>query len=197
MLNKIALPTALAASLAFGALPATAATQPQETSADLSALRTAKVSLQQAIDTVQLETGGIVTSVTFHATPVVGWKPPYGPAAVDGLAEGYRITFVVGEAMNLCYVDPQTGQAFQIATEGTANYNPLGLNQADFLTMEHTQVALPQAIALVQQQTGGRAIDAVLERHDGALGYRVGVMRGDTISNEWVNPASGQVASMK
>ena len=197
MLSKITLPAALAASLAFGSLPATAAMQPQETPGDLSAFRTAKVSMEQAVRTVQLETGGIVTSVTFHATPVVGPKPPYAAAAVDGVAEGYLVTFIAAGAMNLCYVDPQTGRASQINAVGTADYNPLGISQADSLALDHTPDALPQAIALAEQRTGGRAIDTVWERHDGALGYRVGVVRNGTISNEWVNPGSGQVASVR
>ncbi len=197
MLSKITLPAALAASLAFGSLPATAAMQPQETAADLSAFRTAKVSLAQAIDMVQFDTGGIVTSATFQATPVVGPKPPYAAAAVDGVAEGYLITFIAGGAMNLCYVDPQTGRAAQINAIGTTDYNPLGINQADYLALDRTPDALPQAIALAEQQTGGRAIDTVLERHDGALGYRVGVVRNGTISNEWVNPGSGQIAAVR
>jgi len=197
MLYRITLPAALAATLAFGSLPATAAVQPQETPADLSAFRTAKVSLEQAVKTVQDDTDGIVTSAAFHATPVVGPKPPYAAAEVIGRAEGYLVTFIAAGAMNLTYVDPQTGRAAQIATEGTADYNPQGINQPDYLAPKQPSAALVQAIDLAEQRTGGRAIDAALARHDGALGYRVGVVRNGTISNEWVNPGSGQVVAVR
>jgi uncharacterized membrane protein YkoI len=88
--------------------------------------------------------------------------------------------------MNVCYVDPQTGSAFQVATAGTAD---------DTLRVSDRPDDLPQAIALAEQRTGGHAIDAMPERHGGTLGYRVGVVRNGTIINEWVNPGSGQVIS--
>ncbi len=197
MLSRITLPAALAATLAFGSLPATAAMQPQETPADLSAFRTAKVSLEQAVRTVQVQTGGVVTSAAFHTTPVVGPKPTYAAADVDGRVEGYLVTFIAAGTMNVCYVDPQTGSAFQVATVGTADYNRQVINRPDYLAVEQTPADLPQAIALAEQRTGGHAIDAVPERYDGAPGYRVGVVRDGTVSNEWVNPGSGQVASVR
>ncbi len=186
MLSKITLPAALAATLAFGSLPATAAMQPQESPADLGAFRTAKVSLEQAVKTVQAQTGGTVISAIFHTTPVVGPKPTYSAADVTGRVEGYLVTFVTAGTMNVCYVDPQTGSAFQVTTAGTAD---------DSLQVNDRPDYLSQAIALAEQRTGGHAIDAMPERHDGTLGYRVDVVRNDTITNEWVDPGSGHVAS--
>lgn len=196
MFSRITLPVALAATLAIGALPAVAAPQ-RESQADLTAFSHAKVSLAEAVRTVQMDTGGIVTSAWFHTTPVVGPKPPYGPAAVDGQVDGYLLSYIAGGSMNVSYVNPQTGHTFQTATTGTAGYNPAGIGEAEYLGLMHTAPDLPQAIKMAQQRAGGQAIDAVLMRQDGKLGYRVGVVHDGTISHEWVDPASGRVASLQ
>ena len=191
---RITLPVALAATLAFGALPAMAAMQSRETPADVRAFANARLSLDQAVKAVQDDTGGIVVGAAFHAAPEFGFKPTYAAAPLVGYREGYLVTYIASNSVSVCFVDPRTGEAAQTAAVATTNYNPEGLSQSDYDALWHAP-DLPQAVALAEQRTGGRAIDAVAERRGGALGYRVGVVRDGRLSHEWVNPGAGQVAS--
>ena len=55
------------------------------------------------------------------------------------------------------------------------------------------KIPLAQAIATAEQETGGKALGASLEKRDGAIGFSVDVVKGDTAQEVFIDTQSGKV----
>jgi uncharacterized membrane protein YkoI len=76
-----------------------------------------------------------------------------------------------------------------------ANSNRGGENEGaqELAALVNAKTTLGQAIAVAEQQTGGKAIDAGLENENGAMAYAVEVATDNTVQKVIVDLQSGKV----
>jgi uncharacterized membrane protein YkoI len=180
MLNRVTLPAALVAALGFGAVPALAATTSQVATPDVAGFQHAKISLDQAITAAEKASGGKTIDASFQM--------------MNGKS-GYAVTVLANSKMKDFWVDPQSGVATPQTKLTTAELNQQAMDKAGFSAVHSAKETLPQAIALAEQHSGGKAIDAMIEKRDSKLAYDIQVVKGGKLNSVWVDPASGQVST--
>lgn len=176
---RLLTPSALAGAALF-ALPAfalAATTMPANVPANF---QSAKISLSQAISTVESQTGGKVTNAVFENHNA---KP------------GYVVTTYANGKMEAMWVDPQSGVATKIAKPSTNEAALETRDQADVSTLNTAKASLPQAISMAEQKEGGKAFEAGLRNHNNAVAYNVDVEKNGKVSNYWVDPATAKLES--
>ena len=178
MLRRTTLPAALVASLAFGSMPALAATSSQAITPDVAGFQHAKITLDQAIAAAEKASGGKAANADFE---MMNGKDGY---AVGVLAQG---------KMHELWVDPQSGKATPETKMSRAAENQEALDKADLDQMHGAKTTLQQAIAMAEQHSNGKAIDAGIEKRNSKLTYNVRVVRDGKLSTVWVDPASGHI----
>jgi uncharacterized membrane protein YkoI len=192
MLYRVTLP--LVATLAFGAVPALAATVGQATAPanttnqasmpaatanqaivpDLAGFEQAKVTLDQAIAAAEKQSGGKAMDATFQNM---------------GANSGYAVTVLADGRMKVLWVDPQSGLATPEAKMLSAEANQKALSD-----LNGAKTSLPQAISMAEQRTGGRAIDAWIVKHSDKYAYDIRLLRDGKLSTLWVDPDSGEIS---
>jgi uncharacterized membrane protein YkoI len=65
--------------------------------------------------------------------------------------------------------------------------------QKEITTVLNAKISLAQAIAVAEQQTGGKAFDTGLEKRDGNVAYEVTVAQGTTVQKVLVDMNTGAV----
>lgn len=178
MLHRTTLPAALVAALAFGTVPALAATTSQATTPDVAGFQHAKVTLDQAIAAAEKESGGKAASANFEM--------------MNG-KDGYVVSVLAQGKMQELWVDPQSGKATPETKISKTERNQEALDKADLDQMRGAKTTLQQAISMAEQHSNGKAIDAGIEKRNSKLTYDVRVVRDGKLSTVWVDPASGQI----
>ena len=165
-------------AVAFAALPALAfaAMTPDKTAQ--SNFESAKVTLEQAINTVQTQTGGKVTNAAFQSQ---NSKP------------GYLVTAYVNGSMKAMWVDPESGNATPIAKPSASEATVETQDKADASSLNSAKTTLAEAVSMAQQKAGGKAFDAGLQKHDQKLAISVDVLKNGTMSTYWVDPTEGKL----
>jgi uncharacterized membrane protein YkoI len=168
----------LVVGAAFAALPALAFAAMTPDKTVQSNFDSAKVSLEQAINTVQTQIGGKVTNAAFQSQDS---KP------------GYVVTAYVDGTMKAMWVDPQTGIASAIAKPSTSEATVETQDKADASSLNSAKTTLAEAVSMAQQKAGGKAFDAGLQKHDQKLAISVDVLKDGAMSTYWVDPTEGKL----
>ena len=66
-------------------------------------------------------------------------------------------------------------------------------DKAEIATLSNAKIPLAQAIAIAEQQSGGKAIDAGLEDENGKLVFEVQVAKADSVHTVLVDAAAGTI----
>lgn len=82
------------------------------------------------------------------------------------------------------------------AAGGTAWAGTSGEHADDIAALANTKVTLTQAIAAAEARTGGKALEAGIDRENGATRIAVGVATGQSLKTVLVDPQTGQVTSV-
>ena len=180
MVYRATLPAVLAAALAFGTVPALAATTNETTKPDVTDFQRAKITLDQAIAAAQKESGGNAIDANF--------------LKMNGKT-GYAVSVLADNQIKGLWVDPQSGQATPETRLTTAELNQQSLDKADLSGVHNEKATLAQAIAMAEQHSGGKAIDAGVAMHNDSVAYNVQTVLNGKLSTTWVNPATGQIIS--
>jgi uncharacterized membrane protein YkoI len=178
MYHRITLPAALAAALTFGAVPASAAAPNQAGAPDLVGLQQAKISLDQAISAVESQSGGNATRATFRT--------------MNGQS-GYVVSVFAANGTKEYLVDPQSGAVRPQATTSTMQTSEEAMDKADLSALRGAKSTLPQAVSMAEQQNGGKAIAAQIEKRNNKVAYNIQIVQNGQLSSVWVDPMRGQI----
>lgn len=139
---------------------------------EIEAVRSAPISLTQAIATAETESGGIAVSAE---------------AEEKGSHVLYEIMTIGGGKVVEFQVDPQTGDV--VETEVVEE------DADEYAGVAQLETSLSSAIASAEQATGGKAIEAGFDDEDGKTLYEVELAAADgTIHKVNIDAASGEVA---
>lgn len=166
------------AATALAALPAIASAAMPGKDVQ-SAFQSAKITLAQAVATVEKATGGKTTNAGFQS--------------LDG-KDGYQVTVFANGAMQAMWVDPATGAATKIAKPDSAESMTETQDKAEAATLDKAKATIPQAITMAEQKAGGHAFDAGLQKHASAVQISVDVLKDGKMTTLWVDPVAGKLA---
>ena len=170
-----------AAATALLALPALAGAATMMPGKDAqAAFQAAKITLAQAIATVEKQTGGKTTNAAFES--------------MNG-KNGYAVTVFANGAIQAMWVDPQSGAASNIDKPDSTEASIEALDKTEATTLTSAKASLPQAVSMAEQKAGGRAFDAGLQKHNAVVQIGVDVLKGGKLSTYWVDPAVGKLAT--
>ena len=144
------------------------------------ALESAKVTLAQAITTVEKQTGGKSTHAMFGE---------------EAGKSGYTVIAYSGAKMQAMWVDPLSGAASVIAKPTPDETSIETADKAEEPTLIGAKATLSQAVALAERHDGGRAFDAALARHNNMVAISVDVLKDGKLSTVWIDPAAGKIES--
>lgn len=164
--------------VAMIALPALAGAAMMPSKDAQTSFQSAKVTLSQAIATVQKKTGGKITNAAFEAQ---GSKP------------GYVVTAFADGKFTAMWVDPATGMATDITKPSSTEAAIETQDKADASTLNGAKTDLAQAVSMAEQKAGGKAMDAGLQKHDMKVAISVDVLRDGKMSTYWVDPEAGKL----
>ena len=178
MLKRKIILTATATAIAFGAGGAFASNHggrnADTETKEIEAVRTAPVSLPQAIATAETQSNGRALSAEAEDT---------------GSGVLYEVTTFAGGKIVEFQIDPQTGNVVK-----TEDEQARGDDAEEYAGAGQLTTTLTAAIASAEQATGGKAIEAGLDDDNGNALYEVEVAAADgTIHKAHVDAASGQV----
>lgn len=144
---------------------------------DAQALSQAKMSLSEAIETVTKQGNGVVIEAEFEAVKDGGQ---------------YEVDVLGAEKLTEYTLDANSGQVTGTEEKTLGKYLT-GMKPED---LRNTRTSLVEAIAIAEQQTGGKAIEAETERRRGDnIQHEVKVTKPDGSTDKVaVNAATGQVA---
>lgn len=177
----------LGAGIALAAIPAlaagTSADQENpatgakiESPAAIQAFNAAKMSLPQAIAAIQKQSRGKVLDVSFEnksGTPM------------------YKATVWANNAEEMWTVDANTGKVTN-STEAPMPQAKLDQeDQTEVHGIDSAKIDLSQAVRTAEQKSGGKAIDAGIEAHNGMTSYEVQTLKNGTMQAFTVNPQNG------
>lgn len=173
--------TVLASLLA--AVPAAFAAVDADEQAEMDALRSVTLSLQDAV------------AAAIHAAPGSALE---AGLEVEGNRTAYEITVANARGQTLVEVDPHSGAVLMKAagTKKQAGKAEDG-EAAESKAVAAQPVDLARAIAFAQEHAGGKALEATFESHDGAPRYEVGIVRDGKMHEVVVDPRSGKVLMPK
>lgn len=175
MLKRKIILTTTAAAIALGAGGVYAASQngrnADDEAREIATVRTAPVSLPQAITTAEQHANGRAVSAGAeeHDSRVL-----------------YEVKTVAGSRQVEFQIDPQTGNVVKTEDHHDDDDEDVGTGQP--------ATTLAGAIAAAEQATGGKAIEAGLDDEDGKALYEVELAAADgTIRKAYVDAASGKL----
>jgi uncharacterized membrane protein YkoI len=174
------LSSSLLAGLAVAALPALASATAVPGANVEKSLQAAKITLAQAIATVEKQTSGKITHAAFEE---------------ESGKDGYVVTAYTAGKMQTMWVDPQSGAATVVARPSPDEAAVATQDQADLPALNSGKATLSQAVALAEQHDGGYAYDASLQKHNGLIAIDVDVLKNGKLSTVWVDPAAGKIES--
>jgi uncharacterized membrane protein YkoI len=85
-----------------------------------------------------------------------------------------------------------TGTAFAASTLHR-DYEGAGREERELSAVVNAKTSLAQAIAVAENQTGGKAVESGVESRNGTMAYEVEISDGTTVQTVFVDPNSGQV----
>jgi uncharacterized membrane protein YkoI len=178
MLSRNTLPAALAAALATGAVPASAAMTSQTGTPDIAGFQQAKITLDQAVAAAEKLGGGNATRATFEQ--------------MNGKS-GYLVIVFAANTMKEFWVDPQIGVATPQTGTATASASQEAMDKANTAELHGAKSTLQQAVSMAEQQSGGKAIDAQIEKRNNKVAHDIQVARNGKLSNVWFDPVMGKI----
>jgi uncharacterized membrane protein YkoI len=140
---------------------------------EIETVRSAPVSLPQAIATAEKQSSGRAVSAE---------------AEENGSGVVYEVTTFAGGTIVEFQIDPQSGNVVKTEDEQARDDDAEEYAGAGQLT-----TTLGAAIASAEQATGGKAIEAGLDDDDGKAFYQVELAAAGTIHKVYVDAASGKV----
>jgi uncharacterized membrane protein YkoI len=165
--------TAIALAAGGGVLAASQSGRSEE-AREVETVRTAPVSLPQAIATAEQQSNGRAVSAE---------------AEEDGSDVLYQITTITGGKTVKFRIDPQTGNVVK-----TEDKQIRGDDDDEHAGAAQLTTTLAAAIAAAEQATGGKAIEAGLDDEDAKAFYQVELAAADgTIHETYVDAESGEV----
>lgn len=170
----------LTVGLAVVTLPALASAAATPGPNAEKALQAAKITLAQAIATVEKQTSGKITHAVFED---------------QSGKDGYVVTAYTAGKMETLWVDPQSGAATVVAQPSPDEAAVATQDQADMPALNSGKATLSQAVAMAEQHDGGRAYDASLQKHNGLIAINVDVLKDGKLSSVWVDPSAGKIES--
>lgn len=145
------------------------------TKEDYDTVSRAKHSLADAIGAAEKVAGGKATDAKFETE--------------RGVSK-YEVTVVQNGKRDIVNVDPTTGQAVK-GKESDAGSS----DQRDAQAITSAKTGLAAAITAAEQQGGGKALEASLEKQNGNPVYDVKLANNDKTQTIRVDAATGKVAS--
>ncbi len=147
---------------------------------DAQALRSASVSLTQAIETAEKQGKGKALEAEFDT---------------ENGAGRYEIKVLAGQTVTEYAIDARSGQVVGSEQQTLESWaKDLGLG-ADASSLNTARTTLSQAIGVAEQRAGGKAYEVDVESNDGAIQYEVSVLKGDQAQTVRVDGNNGTVVS--
>ncbi|GIL41822.1 PepSY domain-containing protein [Roseiterribacter gracilis] len=147
------------------------------TKEDFATVSSAKHSLADAIGAAEKAAGGKATDAKFETE--------------HGVSK-YEVTVVQNGKRDILNVDLTTGAAVKGSEK-----NASSSKQQDAQTITAAKTGLAAAIATAEQQSGGKALEASLEKENGNPVYEVKLANGDKTQKVNVDASTGKIASAK
>jgi uncharacterized membrane protein YkoI len=145
-----------------------------EEAREIETVRTAPVSLPQAIATAEQQSNGRAVSAE---------------AEENDSGVIYQVTTIAGEKIVEFRIDPQSGNVVETEDEKVQ-----GDDADEYAGAAQLRTTLAAAIGAAEQATGGTAIEAGLDDEDGKALYEIELAAADgTIHKAHVGAASGKV----
>lgn len=168
--NKILAATALASLLVGSAAFA-------GTKEDFDTVSKAKHSLADAISAAEKAAGG---------------KAVDGKFETERGVSKYEVTVVQNGKRDVLNVDPTTGQAVKGKEKDAGSGD-----QKDVQAIASAKTTLASAVSAAEQQNGGKALEASLDKQNGNPVYDVKLANGDKTQKVRIDANTGKVASSK
>jgi uncharacterized membrane protein YkoI len=146
---------------------------------------------KEDFDTVSKAKHSLADAIT-AAEKTAGGKATEGKFETERGVSKYEVTVVQNGKRDILNVDPTTGQAVKGSEKNASSGR-----QEDAQTVTAAKTGLAQAITAAEQQSGGKALEASLDKENGNPVYDVKLANGDKTQKVRIDANTGKVASAK
>lgn len=179
MIRSRLIPAATAAILVLGATEAAfAGSGEHENGKEIAAVRSAKTSIVEAIAAAEQKTGGRAVKID-----VGGENGRYF----------YEVKTVTKDKVSEASVDLMSGQVTQAHDEGLLARIFDREDHDELAKLADSPTTLAAAIAVAEQNLGGKAIEASFDNENGAFRFQVKVAKDNAVRRVVIDSATGSV----